>query len=240
MLDTVLFDLDGSLLLMNQKEFIQAYLNELGKTLTAKGLDKELAIKGVWAGTGAMLKNDGAKLNHERFWENFAEVLNLKPGQLGELKKITDSFYINEFDKVKTIVKPSSTPKAIIDELKAKNYTLVLATNPLFPACAVETRLNWIDLKYSDFCLVTNYSNCSYCKPSSQYYEFIFRSIGKKPEQCLMVGNNVLEDMCAKEYGADTYLVTDFMENPFQSDINAYKHGSLDDFNHYAAKLPAL
>ena len=59
----VMFDLDGTLLPMDQDVFVKAYFSELCKKAAPFGYDPEKLIKGVWAGTGAMVKNNGAKTN---------------------------------------------------------------------------------------------------------------------------------------------------------------------------------
>ena len=74
MINTILFDLDGTLLRFKQDEFIEAYFNRLAKVFAGLGMDPEQSIKAVWAGTRAMMKNDGAKLNIQRFWDRFSEV----------------------------------------------------------------------------------------------------------------------------------------------------------------------
>ena len=51
-----------------------------------------------------------------------------------------------------------------------------------------------------------------------------------KPEDSIMVGNDVDEDMCAAKLGFDTYLITDCLINRSEKDINRWKHGSFEDF----------
>ena len=49
----VFFDLDGTLLPMDQDEFVKAYLGLLGKRLAPKGYEFEKFIKVMWAGVGS-------------------------------------------------------------------------------------------------------------------------------------------------------------------------------------------
>jgi FMN phosphatase YigB (HAD superfamily) len=225
---------------LSQEAFVKAYFSELAEFLSKEGFDAKAATGAVWAGTAAMLKNDGARLNHDCFWDAFISIMSIPAKRQAETERLTDSFYRNEFNRVKSIIKPCSAPKEIIAGLKAKNYTLILATNPLFPRCAVESRLNWIGLSPEDFALISSYDNSHYCKPNPGYYREIFELSGKNPEHCLMVGNNVKEDMSAAALGTQTFLVTDFLENEEGADIRRYKNGSLEDFNAYARSLPAI
>ncbi len=60
---TVLFDLDGTLLPMNQDVFAKAYMNGLCQTAQPHGYDLAMMGKTIWAGTAAMVKNDGRMLS---------------------------------------------------------------------------------------------------------------------------------------------------------------------------------
>lgn len=234
-INTILFDLDGTLLKFKQTDFIEVYFKKLGKVFASIDMDVEKSIKAVWAGTKAMVLNDGACLNHERFWEAFSQVLSLPDEKQKLAESKCDEFYTKDFDEVKSVLAVGSTgadnvAKRLVQDAKNKGYTVALATNPLFPECAIETRLSWIGLKPSDFTLVTHYSNSSFCKPNPGYYEEVLSKINKKPEECLMVGNNVAEDMCAKALGMEVFLVNEYIENEAGLDISEFKQGTLDDF----------
>lgn len=67
MLKAVLFDLDGTLIPMNEKQFTEYYFGLLLKRFVPLGYDKDDLVKTVWNGTGAMLKNDGKETNETVF-----------------------------------------------------------------------------------------------------------------------------------------------------------------------------
>ena len=71
----------------------------------------------------------------------------------------------------------------------------ILATNPLFPAVATESRIRWAGLVPEDFLLYTTYENSRHCKPNPDYYWDIMNNLGAKPEECIMVGNDFDEDI---------------------------------------------
>ena len=238
MLDTIMFDLDGTLLQYYQQEFIDVYFAELGKVFVRMGMDPERSIKGVWAGTKAMVLNDGSVLNIERFWHVFSEYMGLTGEPLRSVEAACDRFYSNEFNAAKVVMRPSEIPKRIVREMASKGYDVVLATNPMFPQCAVESRLGWTGLEIQDFKLVTHYSNSTFCKPNTEYYREILGKISKSPVQCLMVGNNPVEDMCAGLLGMETFLVTDYLENETGADISAFRRGTLAEMEAYLVALP--
>jgi FMN phosphatase YigB (HAD superfamily) len=235
-----MFDLDGTLCRFSQEDFISKYFKELSKVFIKLGLDASAAVNAVWAGTKAMVLNDGSMLNTQRFWHKFSKHMNLEGAQLEEVESACDNFYSNEFNAAKSIVCPSEVPKRLVRAMAAKGYDLVLATNPLFPPCAVDSRLGWIGLDKQDFALITHYENSSFCKPNPSYYHEIFTKIDKSPMQCLMVGNNPTEDMCVGELGAETFLVTDFMENETGLDITVFRHGTIEELEEYLMSLPEV
>jgi len=240
MIDTVLFDLDGTLARFGQEAFLKAYFGELSKVFIRLGLDAEKAIKGLWVGTKAMVLNDGAELNIVRFWDAFSEFMGIEGEELKKVEAACDSFYSNEFNAAKAVVVHSDIPKNVVRMMADRGYCVVLATNPLFPACAVDSRLDWIGLSRDNFELITHYNNSRFCKPNPEYYREVLSKIGKTPQQCIMVGNNPAEDMCASELGMEVFLVTDFMENETDIDISKYRHGTIEDLEKFLMSMPHI
>lgn len=227
MIDTIFFDLDGTLLPMDNDVFTKGYFKGLVAKLVPCGYEPQRIIDAVWKGTGAMIKNNGERPNKELFWETFAKM-NPEHWDASHMA-LTDSFYTNEFRDVKKYTGENPLARPLIDALKAEGLHVVLATNPLFPRIGIETRLNWIGLGCSDFELVTTYENMHYCKPNPKYYEEILDMLGKKPEECLMVGNNMDEDCAAATAaGMKTVLVTDCLINESCTPISTYTSTAFD------------
>ncbi len=203
----VLFDLDGTLLPMDQDVFVKDYFGRLAKHLAPHGYDPKQLIDTVWKGTRAMVKNDGSCTNEAAFWKFFATVY----GEKGrEDEPLFAEFYRKEFDKVRASCGFRSESAEWVRELKAKGYRVALATNPIFPAMATEARIRWAGLEPSDFELYTTYENSTFCKPAPNYYFEVADKLGVKPEECLMVGNDVEEDMdAASEAGMAVRLLPD-------------------------------
>ncbi len=237
MVNTILFDLDGTLLPFFQKDFIEAYFGGICQSMAPFGYASEDVVKALWNGCKAMIKNDGSVQNIDRFWDGFAEVLG---EEVRDLEAPLDAFYRTTYDDVRRVLREATPAKKIIDILKQKGYTLVLATNPLFPRIAQQKRMGWAGLESDDFALVTDYENSRFCKPNPRYYEEILGKISKTPAECLMVGNSVSEDMIAKDLGMAVYLVTGYVENPKGLPTDGYPQGALADFAAYVQTLPSL
>lgn len=227
MTDIILFDLDGTLLPMGQDNFVKTYFGELVKKIAPLGYDKDEIVKAIWAGTDAMIANDGKVSNERCFWDKFVSLLG---DRAWELEPYLDDFYRNEFNNVSKLVPEGYSARSLIDLLKGNGYRLILATNPIFPLVGVESRLKWIGLNLDDFELVTSYENCSTSKPNLDYYRDILEKIDADPKRCLMVGNSIAEDMCTQSLGMSVYLVTGFVENQGEGDISRFRSGTIADF----------
>ena len=86
----------------------------------------------------------------------------------------------------------------------------------------------WAGLTPTDFELYTTYENIGFCKPNPSYYLEITSRLNVAPEECLMVGNDVTEDMAAKSAGMEVFLLTDCLINREGKDIAQYWLGDFD------------
>ena len=220
----VLFDLDGTLLPMDQDAFVNGYFGYLVKKMMPHGYNPEKLIRNIWAGTAAMVKNDGSRTNEEAFWDFFASVYGEK---CREDIRLFEEFYAVEFQQARALC--SFTPHAAetVALVRKLGATPVLATNPLFPDIATRSRIGWAGLTPEDFALYTTYENISWCKPNPEYYREILRRLDARPEDCLMVGNDALEDTAAEQLGIEVFLLTDCVIDR-GADISRWPNGDFD------------
>ncbi len=234
MITTILFDLDGTLLPMDQDLFVKSYLHRMAKKMAFYGYDPDLLTKGVWAGTGAMVQNNGDETNEIVFWRTFEQILG-KNARRDE--PLFEAFYRDEFQQVKNDCGFDSRAAETIRAVKDSGHQVILATNPLFPAIATYSRIKWAGLSPEDFSLITTYENSSYCKPTLDYYQEILSKLNLHPSECLMVGNDVTEDMIAQDLGMKVFLMTDCLINKACIDISVYPHGSFPELLTYIREL---
>ena len=229
---TVLFDLDGTLLPMDQDQFVKMYFGLLARTLTPD--DPEAMIKAVWVGTRAMMTNDGSRTNEEAFWDTYCQLL-------GEDRRNDEpafrSFYENQFELVRNACGFHPKAAETIALVKSRGLKTALATNPLFPRIATQARARWAGLDLDDFELYTTYEDYSFCKPDPRYYQAVLDKLGLTAEECLMVGNDAEEDTAAAKLGIRVFLLTDCLINKKGVDITAYPHGGFDELMAFIEKL---
>ena len=203
----ILFDLDGTLLPLDQDAFLKLYFSALAKKVSPYGYEPDQLVHALWKGVAAMTTNDGTMTNDALFWSIFSEQLD--ENIIGYMPVFED-FYRNEFHIAKAASAPAPLAKDVLTTAKSIGANVVLATNPLFPVCAVETRLSWIDLTIDDFDYVTTYETNCHCKPNPDYYQDILTHMNATPEQTLMIGNDIREDILpARQLGIASFLLTD-------------------------------
>lgn len=234
MIKTVLFDLDGTLLPMNQEKFTKSYFKQLAMRVAPLGYEPKSLVNAVWKGTAAMVKNNGKCTNEEAFWKSFSKDYGEKA--LKD-KTVFDDFYKAEFQNAKSDCGFNPIVKETISEIKNMGYRTALATNPIFPAIATESRIRWAGLNPDDFEFYTTYENSIHCKPNPEYYKDVLKTINCNAEECLMVGNNVDEDMIAETLGMKVFLITDCLINDNNKDISVYPNGSFPELLTYIKEL---
>jgi len=230
----VFFDLDGTLLPMDYDLFIKYYFGALAKKMAPHGYEPESLIKAIWTGTKAMQLNNGDVFNTTRFWDKFAELLG---EHVLVYEPILDDFYRNEFIAAKQACGFSSKAKEAVKLVREKGMKCVLATNPIFPMVATDARLRWAGLDPEDFDWITTYDNSRWCKPNPEYYREICGKLDLDPAECVMVGNDVTEDMAAEKLGMETFLLTDCLLNKDELDITRYTRGGFDELIRWIENL---
>lgn len=218
MLDAILFDLDGTLLPMDTDEFVKGYLGLLAKTAGKWGYDSpEALVKSLWAGVGAMMKNDGLRTNFDAFWEAFSATMGRDCFR--DVPKF-DSFYENEFMMLSSFATANHLAKEAVAAAREKAKYVILASQPMFPGVATKMRLSWTGLTGDDFDWITHYLNSNFCKPSVGYYRDIVKRFSLDPAKCVMIGNDVGEDIIpTSSLGMQGYLVTDYLINRKDAEI---------------------
>lgn len=223
--EAILFDLDGTLLPMDNDYFLKGYFHLLAKVGIDCGYEETAFLDAMNQGVYAAVKNDGTCTNEERFWSTAAQLLG---SELYDHKVRFDQFYRNEFHLARKFTEPTRLAEQAVKLARQKAGKVILATSPLFPTVGVYSRLEWAGLRPDYFDWITDYENSCTCKPNPQYYLETVKKVGVDPTKCLMIGNNVQEDVTAAQaVGMGTFLVTDWLINRTGEEITC-PHGSFE------------
>ena len=234
MIEAVFFDLDGTLLPMDMEEFVNTYMGLLARKLAPHGYDPKHLVAAVWAGTHAMVENDGSKTNEEVFWADFCHIFG---EQARQDLPLFEEFYATDFARARTVCRFAPEAAQIVALLKEKGVRRVLATNPLFPRIATLQRIRWAGLEPEDFERFTTYEDCRFAKPNPAYYRELLDQLGLEPGRVLMVGNDVDEDIRpARALGMQTFLLDGCIINKSGTPLDDIDHGGFGELKEFLLK----
>lgn len=202
----VFFDLDGTLLNLNLDTFLPRYFSGLSNKV-AHLVDGDMFHANLMKATKAMINNTDPSQTNEEVFD--AVFFDHKSFQRDVMYPIFEDFYNNDFQELGHEYGPVPGSHALLNKAQEMGMDLVLATNPLFPLKAIEERMRWAGILDYPFAMITSYELMHACKPHREYYEEILTRLQLKPQECLMIGNDPLEDMVAGELGITTYLALD-------------------------------
>jgi FMN phosphatase YigB (HAD superfamily) len=237
MLDTILFDLDGTLLPLDMERFTAIYFEEMSRYFTDL-IEPKLLVNNIWTATNVMVNNTEYRTNETVFMEHFGMLI---AGDLQTYRQRLDQFYDEGFLKTREAVVPNPAIPPAVALLREKGYRLVVATNPLFPEKAIYHRIHWAGFQPTDFSYISSYEQNHYCKPQPHFYREVLQAVGKTADQCLMVGNDAQEDLAAAAVGIATFLITDHLIHRTAGPVeHADFQGNYQDFLAFVQQLPPV
>lgn len=224
MIKNILFDLDGTLLNMDQDKFLELYMGSLYNFAKDEYKDVFELIEIIKKGVYLMVTNNGENTNEKVFYEHFKTV---HKERTDEILNRYENYYNSDFiiTKESTSLKPVAP--LLIKELKDKGYNLILATNPIFPRIATLNRIKWAGLDPNDFIYITTYENSHYSKPNIKYYEEIINKLNFKKEECLMIGNDTTEDYVITKLDIPCIILKENLINKNNLDLD---FSTLDEY----------
>lgn len=228
MIRSILFDLDDTLLDNAMETFLPKYLEALTARV-AHLVPPHRFVEQLMSSTKVMAGNtDPTRTNRQVFMEDFFPKVGHPPEVL---MPIFEDFYNNDFGRLRIYARTKPEARMIIKEVFAQDYIVVIATSPVFPLTAIEQRLEWAGVRDFDYALITSYENMHACKPHLAYYREILDKIGCCAEECLMVGNDLEDDIVpAVKLGIKSFWVVDAKPVATELTSQADLQGTLADF----------
>ena len=204
----VFFDLDGTLLQVEMKEFIPAYIGSLAACF-ADLADPRRFSDVLLSATFALLRprstgTAGGETNEALFLRAVQRRLGIAPDLFSARLA---RFCGENLHELASHIHPLPLAREIVQWCFRRNLSVVIATNPVFPRPVVEARLAWGNLHDFPYAHVTTFENSRFCKPDPQYFHDLLVTFGLEPQECLMVGNDTEHDLAAREAGIATFLV---------------------------------
>ena len=203
----LLFDLDNTLLFMDENNFLLSYATNLAKYFSDVFEDPKIFIHHLLEGTNFMVATKSQDKNIAKFFQYFVPHCKGLSEQIIYERFL--NFYTHEFDNVKNIVVSTPLAPKIIEKALQSNLEIIIATNPIFPEIATRKRLEWAGLgTYIDnLTLVTYGEQFNTTKPDINYYNQILEKTGHTAEECLMDGNDIYNDGVASLIGMKFFYI---------------------------------
>jgi len=208
MIKAVLLDLDNTLLHNPDRQFAQAFMQQLESHLRQSTNTEKVASffrQGIKSLTS---DRDMMRTNTELIAETIA---NATPMSIDQVYNILQSFYDTEYHNLQSYTSPVANSRQLIEQLLEQNLDVAIATNPIYPQTAILERLEWAGLSsfIDNFAFITHSDNMHFSKPHPAYYAEVVARIGIEPDEAIMVGDGLRNDIePAKTLGIHTFHIT--------------------------------
>ncbi len=198
----ILFDLDGTLIDVDLNQFIPGYLKLLANSV-AHLIPPKKMVPAILKASEFINNNDGKIPNEEVFSNVFFPVEGYEKD---DIQPLFTKFYEEDFKELQKFTKKKPEARKVIQTAFNKNYKVVIATTPVLPLTAIEQRLDWAGIGDFPYDLITSIENSCATKPNLLYYQLIFKFLNLSAKECIMVGDEAKDMVCAK-LGSQTFLV---------------------------------
>lgn len=201
MIKAILLDLDDTLIHNPTMAFMLAYFAQVDAHFGA--LWGERPYSQLLSASVRRLMfdpvTDVTTLQHSnltRILAGLAAEIDRTPAEV--LAALSD-FYAGGYQALRPCVRPADGASALLAALQAQGYAIVIATNPVYPADAIRQRLAWGSLPddFAQYALVTTADNMHFAKPSPAYYAEILARVGVEPDEAVMIGDSLTNDVQA-------------------------------------------
>lgn len=225
-IDTILFDLDGTLLNVDMHQFIPAYLEALARSIPTD-IDTQLFCGSMIKHTMERIErgSDGRLTNEDFYLQAVKTDMGLEPEQF---RAGLECFYAERLEKLAHHIQPLPLAPKLIERCNEKSLQVIIATNPVFPRTVTSARLKWGGIDSFDYLHVSSYETSRHCKPNLGYFSEILDTFNISPERCLMVGNDTEHDLSATYLGIKTFLVDTWLIDRGNSITPDFRGNHLD------------
>lgn len=213
MRQTLLLDLDDTLLQNSIDTFLPGYLKAWGEFM-APEIESQRLINALLAGTRTISEQIQPNCSlRETFNSVFYPLIGMDQK---EFQPFEDQFYDRVYPTLKSLSQPMPGAVEFIDLAFERGYQVAIATSPLFPLKAIEQRLEWAGLPIDQyqFALIPSIEKFHFSKPHTAYFGELMAYLGWPDGSVVMVGNDIEMDILpADKFGLPTFWITN-SDNP--------------------------
>jgi len=201
---TLLFDLDGTLLDIDMPAFLKAYFSLAGRRFVSPPDLPRLTPALAAAARKMAAYRAGIHTLDRVFLEAFSPAVKRLPI---EVRGVFTAFHRAEFEQLRRLTAPRPAARPLLERALALGYELAIATNPVFFLEAIRARIRWAGLEGIPFTLVTCAEIMRCAKPHRHYFTQTLKLLGRRADECLMIGDSPGMDLPAGLLGIGTWLL---------------------------------
>ena len=207
MIRCVFFDLDGTLIDYVSAERAISYFGEFSHFLAAglgwPEVEGEELINGA---VGAMFEPHPGRTNQQAF-DAFCLARIGANSDSARYHELFARFFTELYPDLRSNERPATYNRTAVQACRNRGLQVAIASQPIFCAAAINTRLAWAELSDLQIPLASSSENAYTTKPELDYYRELACHLKVAPDECLMVGNEDLNDMSASQVGMTTFYV---------------------------------
>lgn len=212
MIQAVLFDMDSTLLDLNLTAFMSTYVADVSRILAQITGDSPARFGLPFVrGYLALARADRADglTNAELFGRTFERLSGVPIDDPAILDAIScyERDVLPQRNTKLVGARPMEGGLAALDQVTSMGLRCALATNPSFSGDCIRARMGWAGLLDAPFERISDMENSTRLKPNARYYEEFIASLGLRPDECLMVGNDAKRDFPRPDIGLRTIYV---------------------------------
>jgi FMN phosphatase YigB (HAD superfamily) len=209
-LTTLLFDLDGTLVTLQRRGLELRFMLRAFRRFWP-AIPPWRFRRAFWKAAEYQQVHGTDRTNYQVFLETLGAQARV---DLPTLDRIVREFLVHDFPHLSDRFIPIPEARETLQLARELGYRVVLATNPVWPLDAVQTRLRAGGLHDFTFDFISHSELMTCCKPHPQYYRQLLDRLQARGEECLMIGNDPRKDLPAKDAGIRTFLVGSHPPDP--------------------------
>ena len=202
MIQAILFDIEA-LINVESADFMKNYLGILAPRfahlLSPDKFTKQL-LKSI-----EIMQNEPkpGQTNSQVFFDDFCKATGLSALVL---KPIFEEFYTSDFPALRCLVQVNHQGIKLVEYAIQQGFLTAIASNPVLPLTAICEQVHWAGLAPDHFKVIPAIDNFHYCKPHLEFFREVAESLGVKPENCLVVSEQ-MNDIICRELGMKKFYV---------------------------------
>lgn len=209
-LTTLLFDLDGTLVNLQRRGLELRFMLRAFRRFSP-AIPPWRFRRAFWQAANRLQVHGTDRTNYQVFLETLGTYARV---DLAALDRLVREFLTHDFGHFSDRFAPIPGARETLELARRLDYRVVLATNPVWPLDAVQTRLRAGGLANFSFDFISHSEVMTCCKPDPRYYRELLDRLGVSGEECLMIGNDPRKDLPAKDANIRTFLIGTHRPDP--------------------------